>query len=145
MKAKSKNNSNTFQGWLEAQLWNASLQPRSMVGAGNAVKGRDQLRCASPLTAFPAQYPRLSRFSLDTAVVVIDRMTDFKVWRHAKLNYCLISLRQNLKASPRSHGGDGGTWSIQRRTPPGSSMLNKHKWTSIHMCGRRIGARRLLL
>src|SRR5215813_951534 len=68
-----------------------------------------------------------------------------KVWRHAKLNYCLISLRQNLKASPRSHGGDGGTWSIQRRTPPGSSMLNKHKWTSIHMCGRRIGARRLLL
>src|SRR5215467_7345972 len=75
MKAKSKNNSNTFQGWLEAQLWNASLQPRSMVGAGNAVKGRDQLRCASPLTAFPAQCPRLSRFSLDTAVVVIDRMT----------------------------------------------------------------------
>src|SRR5215469_10155983 len=76
MKAKSKNNSNTFQGWLEAQLWNASLQPRSMVGAGNAVKGRDQLRCASPLTAFPAQCPRLSRFSLDTAVVVIDRMTE---------------------------------------------------------------------
>src|SRR5215468_7090956 len=75
MKAKSKNNSNTFQGWLEAQLWNASLQPRSMVGAGNAVKGRDQLRCASPLTAFPAQCPRLSRFSLDTAVVVIDGMT----------------------------------------------------------------------
>src|SRR5215469_9352943 len=83
MKAKSKNNSNTFQGWLEAQLWNASLQPRSMVGAGNAVKGRDQLRCASPLTAFPAQCPRLSRFSLDTAVVVIDRMTGrflFRGW-----------------------------------------------------------------
>src|SRR5215468_5764766 len=80
MKAKSKNNSNTFQGWLEAQLWNASLQPRSMVGAGNAVKGRDQLRCASPLTAFPAQCPRLSRFSLDTAVVVIDGMTWFTLW-----------------------------------------------------------------
>src|SRR5215471_9492249 len=88
MKAKSKNNSNTFQGWLEAQLWNASLQPRSMVGAGNAVKGRDQLRCASPLTAFPAQCPRLSRFSLDTAVVVIDGMTFLSLWALSTWTHC---------------------------------------------------------
>src|SRR5215468_10312700 len=108
MKAKSKNNSNTFQGWLEAQLWNASLQPRSMVGAGNAVKGRDQLRCASPLTAFPAQCPRLSRFSLDTAVVVIDRMTELDfLWQG------YISRRRSRIVSSRW----GSNYSLMRTHP----------------------------
>src|SRR5579884_3709643 len=51
--------------------------PPGNYGSGrNAVKGRDERRCAAPLTAFLPPGISLSRFALTRGIVVIDSMSD---------------------------------------------------------------------
>src|SRR5215467_7126700 len=69
--AEARAKATPFLRRLEAQLKSKSASlptPLDGGGAGNAVKGQDERRCAAPWTAFPAHMPPSV---LTTAIVVI--------------------------------------------------------------------------